>query len=535
MASVRDRYELEIDLLLREHQRGPTDGFDALAFEASERARARSFLDGLAQARAGIHEGASTTLLERERLTARELSAAALKLQSLPLDADHAQRESISRAIDALALEYREVEAQIRADSPRYAALVQPKLLSLRETQQLLGDEDSVLLQYFVGRSHSYVWAVTAREFSCAILPPGKDLNRLVQRFTATVSSVPGSGPGQHPAAAAPTRGDEGRELSEALLAPVAPYLSNRRLLVVADGTLQGMPFAALPDPRSLSAPRLTPLLAIHEIVNLPSISTVALLRGAWNRGHEWPKPLMILADPVFEADDPRLGASLGQARPAAVDASRPLTRALRDIGSSTGSGPSRLLATRQEARGIAALVPGTEVAMDFSASRVTVLALASGQHRIVHFATHGIADSQHQELSGVVLSLYDREGKFQDGFLRLPDIYNLRMPADLVVLSACNTGLGQEVTGEGLAGLVRGFMYAGSRRVLASLWRVDDEATAELMQKFYQNLLVRRLSAGDALRTAQLELRKIPRWRHPFYWAAFVLQGDWTEESRPN
>jgi CHAT domain-containing protein len=152
------------------------------------------------------------------------------------------------------------------------------------------------------------------------------------------------------------------------------------------------------------------------------------------------------------------------------------------------------------------------------------------GQYRIVHFATHGLLNNEHPELSGVVLSLVDQAGNPQDGFLRLHDIYNMKLPADLVVLSACNTGLGKDVRGEGLIGLTRGFMYAGASGVMSSLWKVDDEATAELMKIFYSAMLNDGLAPAAALRQAQLTLRKQKRWHSPYYWASFVLQGEYRE-----
>jgi CHAT domain-containing protein len=148
--------------------------------------------------------------------------------------------------------------------------------------------------------------------------------------------------------------------------------------------------------------------------------------------------------------------------------------------------------------------------------------------YRIVHFATHGFVNDRHPDLSGLVLSLVDRQGNAQDGFLRLRDVYALHLPAELVVLSGCQTGLGEEIRGEGLVGLVRGFMYAGTPRVVASLWSVEDRATAALMSEFYRRLLGSSRPPAEALRQAQLAIRAQPRWRHPFYWAGFAFQGDW-------
>ena len=150
------------------------------------------------------------------------------------------------------------------------------------------------------------------------------------------------------------------------------------------------------------------------------------------------------------------------------------------------------------------------------------------GQYRVIHFATHGLLNSQHPELSGIVLSLVDGQGRPQNGFLRLHEIYNLRLPAELVVLSACQTGLGKEIRGEGLVGLTRGFMYAGAPRLVTSLWQVDDKATSELMKLFYRGMLGRKLTAAAALRAAQVEMWRQKDWQSPYYWAAFALQGEW-------
>jgi CHAT domain-containing protein len=193
-------------------------------------------------------------------------------------------------------------------------------------------------------------------------------------------------------------------------------------------------------------------------------------------------------------------------------------------------AGFARLPFSRREAESIIAMTPkGTGLkATDFSASRDLALSRELRQYRILHFATHGLLNSERPELSGLVFSLVDQEGKPQDGFLRLHEIYNLQLNADLVVLSACETGLGKEIKGEGLIGLTRGFMYSGAPRVVASLWNVDDFATAELMKLFYQRMLKDGLPAGAALQAAQLEMSGQKRWASPYFWAGFVLHGEW-------
>ncbi len=189
-----------------------------------------------------------------------------------------------------------------------------------------------------------------------------------------------------------------------------------------------------------------------------------------------------------------------------------------------------RLPFTRREAEAILAVTPASEgmKALDFRASRQTAISPDLAQHRIVHFATHGLLNSEHPELSGVVLSLVDEQGKPVDGFLRLHEIYNLNLPAEMVVLSACQAALGKEIKGEGLVGLTRGFMYAGAPRVVASLWKVNDVATAELMKRFYSGMLKENLRPAAALRVAKVAMWKQKRWHSPYYWAAFELQGEW-------
>ena len=189
-----------------------------------------------------------------------------------------------------------------------------------------------------------------------------------------------------------------------------------------------------------------------------------------------------------------------------------------------------RLPYTRQEAEQILAFVPQADSfnAIDFAANRTAAMNPTLSQYRYLHFATHGLIDSERPGLSALVLSLVDEQGNPQDGFLRVNEIYNLKLPAELVVLSACQTGLGKEIRGEGLVGLTRGFMYAGAARVVVSLWSVNDKATSELMTIFYRQMLKENQRPAAALRAAQIEMWKQKQWQAPYYWAAFVLQGEW-------
>jgi CHAT domain-containing protein len=280
------------------------------------------------------------------------------------------------------------------------------------------------------------------------------------------------------------------------------------------------------------------PMVVDYEIVNLPSASVLALLREETRPRTPPPGAVAVLADPVFEFDDPRLDEVHREGRLKAppistgAAASATVTGALASGGfvrDGTVSVP-RLASTRQEADAIvaAAREGRTLRAVDFDASRATAMSHELAGFRILHFATHGVFNNDNPALSGIILSMFDSQGRPQDGFLRLHDIYGLQLPAELVVLSACSTALGKPVKGEGLVGIVRGFMYAGAKRVIASEWKVEDQATGELMGRFYSELLDQHRSVAGALREAQLAIRAQSRWESPFYWAGFVLQGEW-------
>jgi CHAT domain-containing protein len=303
------------------------------------------------------------------------------------------------------------------------------------------------------------------------------------------------------------------------LLGPVADRLGSKRLLVVADGALQYVPFAPLPSPSHRH-----PLIVDHEIVYLPSASALAVLRNELADRKPAPKLAAILADPVFDAHDPRVTGGPPGKTPSLTPG---LERSAQEVGLLTFE---RLGSTRREADDLAALAARGQYlrAVDFAASRATALSPEMANYRIVHLASHGLLNPAHPEMSGIVLSLVDSRGRPQNGFLRAGDIYNMRLAAELVTLSACQTALGKEVQGEGLIGLTRGFMYAGAARVLASLWRIPDRATAELMRRFYQAMLVDGLAPPAALRKAQVQMYRDSRSSAPYNWAAFVLQGEW-------
>jgi CHAT domain-containing protein/Tfp pilus assembly protein PilF len=554
-ANRQEFFESYIDVLMQMHKQNPAAAFDAVALEVSERARARSLLELLKESRADIRQGVDSSLLERERSLQQRLNARAAAQVSL-LNRKHtpAQADAAAKEIAAIASEYEELQVQIRARSPRYAALTQPQPLSLVDIQQQVLDPDTLFLEYSLGDNASYLFVVSQTSITSCQLPKRAEVEAAASRVRELLTAPqpqPGDTEAKHQARVKEAREGywaQAAELSRMLLGPVASQLGKKRLAIVADGALQYIPFAALPAPSPgsdkgrNSGAEQQPLFVEHEIVSLPSASTLATLRRETAGRRPAEKSLAVLADPVFTDDDTRVGRNVGKAgakektRSADSDETDVVSLQMTRSGRETGvieaeAGFGRLLSTRREAAAILALVPERErlQALDFEASRTTALRPELGEYRIVHFATHGLLNNIHPELSGIVLSLVDEVGRPQDGFLRLQDIYNLKLPAELVVLSACQTGLGKEIKGEGLIGLTRGFMYAGAPRIVASLWKVDDWATSELMKRFYQGMLgPEALRPAGALRQAQLSIWKQKQWRAPYYWAAFVLQGEW-------
>ena len=523
-ATVQNYYQFYIDLLMQLHKTQPKSGYDTKAFEASERSRARSLLELLSEANTNIREGISPDLLQQEKSLQQQLDAIEkrrIEAVSSP-NPQQAKIEEIDKQRLALLQQYQQIQAQIRTASPRYAALTQPQPLTLPEIQKKILDENTILLQYSLGKDRSYLWVVTSTKLTSYELPKQIDIDTAARNLrTALTSPIQINIPQKVAEASA--------NLSQLILQPAAAQLGNKRLLIVPDGVLHYTPFQGLTLAKTAGQNTNLPLIAEHEIITLPSASTLAILRQNYADRKPPSQTLAILADPIFSPDDERIKGKITQATTEKLEANNlGLNRSLRT--SNREWPPKRLPFTRQEAQTILSLLPAASSSQkfDFDASRASATDGSLANYQIVHFATHGIANTQNPELSGIVMSMVDDKGNVVNGFLRLTDIFNLKLAANLVVLSACQSGMGQNVKGEGMVGLTRGFMYAGAQRVAVSLWSVDDEGTAVLMQKFYQKMLQQKLAPASALRAAQMEMMQQEQWKSPYYWAAFTLQGEW-------
>ncbi len=499
-SGARSAFDFHIDLLL-------ATGAEEEAWISAEQARARVLRDLLAEAGVGIRQGALPALVAQERTLQFHLNA--VESQRLAAsDSVSAERlQALRQAVDAAAGELESVRGELRRHSHRSAALADPGPVTLAATQQLLAD-GTLLLEYRLGAAASTLWVVTRDALLTARLPPQREIEPLVLESVRWMQSL--EWPGSNPPVLC--------QLSQMLLGPVAEQLGQRRLVIVPDGALEVLSFAALPDPTHPVCSAAPALADAHEIVYLPSAATLLAQQRRLAGRRPAPGWLVVVADPVYDPADERLArGNEGRTAPTGGNGIGSLQTLRRLPGSAA-----------EAATLVAGLPPGkTLVKTGFDATRETVLSGALRGFRILHFATHGVLNAEQPLLSSLALSAFDSRGQPNAGNLPAHEIYDLDLPAELVVLSACATALGRQISGEGLvSGLPRAFLYAGATRVLVSLWAVEDHSTRDLMERFYRGLFHHGRPPARALQEAQRELRQAGRL--PGQWAGFVLLGDW-------
>jgi tetratricopeptide (TPR) repeat protein len=571
--STQSVYELARDILIDRHQIDPAAGYDRAALAVQERARARSLLAALNDGHPPLpaSDTAAQALVDRESELEADIESKTARLGRLSDSGQPAERLTEARAeLSGLVVALDDVKAEIRKRSPSYADLTQPKTLSVEALQGLF-DADTALIEIALGEQRSVGWLVSATGFRTVTLPPRAEIETAARDLIAAATARNELPAGESAAtrrlriARADARlTSAAARLDTQIFAPfgagsadsinrtasAASLAGARRIAIVADGALARVPFAMLPTFAAVRSPRSGPqsapsaglqrgpssqacppggCAAGREVVTLPSASVLAELRS--RRAARPPRTVRaaVLADPVFRADDPRVTPG-APARPGTGTAANAPATEQRDATIESLEALPRLPYSREEAKTIESLAGhgAALVDLDFAASRDALKQPAFAAPGVLHIATHAIVDETQPELSGVVLSLVDARGARVRGFLSLVEVYDLPIAADLVVLSACRTAVGADQPGEGLASLTRGFMYAGSPRVIASLWPVEDRATAAFMRAFYQALFARGLAAPAALRAAQIEMQRSSRWAAPYYWAAFTFQGDW-------
>ncbi|HEX5883085.1 MAG TPA: CHAT domain-containing tetratricopeptide repeat protein, partial [Pyrinomonadaceae bacterium] len=532
-ATVHERYAAYIDCLIRKHEMKPSETLNTRAFQASELLRARSLAEFLRDTQIKPSPGLDPGLVEQEQRLRQSIRAGID--QRIALLATSYKREELNELETTLVRlneEHQQLAEKIRQIDPSYYTLSSPTAYSLDEIQKsVIEDDQTALLEYLVGPEASYVWVVTRNDIKVYKLPKEKLITEAVRQIYDLLSTPPEVNIERRLKSATD-------ELGEMVLGPLAGRLNASRLIVVADGALNYIPFQLLPAP---SGDR-EPLVASYEIINAPSASILGQLRQQKQNRRPGNKVLAAFGDPVFASNyaqfKNRNSPSSEMLASVQQEPAEPWRRAWRDIEVTADPlDPAviqPLIYSKFEMKNLRDIAGADSlVARGFAASRQMLEKTDLSKFAILHFATHGLLNPKSPELSGFFLSMVDAAGQPQDGFITMQDVYSLRAPVDLVVLSACRTGLGKDVRGEGLIGLTRGFMHAGASSVVASLWKVDDEATAELMKHFYANMLQKGMRPAEALRAAQNTLRQNPLWQSPHFWAGFTLQGEFKQPIR--
>ncbi|HKR58724.1 MAG TPA: CHAT domain-containing protein, partial [Pyrinomonadaceae bacterium] len=489
-----------------------------------------------------------------ENLANQQLIGAQLMGVSITGETPKQAVAELEAELEQLAVEFEGLENQIRSSSPRYASLVHTRSLTLAEVQRQVIDDGTALLEYSLGDENSYLWVVTRQSAALVKLPAGSTINQLAMDFRAqlippalqrrnvgidvqTDEQQRGLGLSTEPPSpntAAFSRASNA--LYKVAVGPAASVIGAQRLIIVADGALNFVPFEALvTTDRGGDYSSLDYLVKTNQISYAPSASVTAAFRNQMREQKPAAgRSVLLVADPIFSATDPRLQSGSASNKNESTRGLG-LDSAVTDVTGSTSAGSPlrlpRLAGTRAEAEQIAGLAKSSgaqaDMWLDLSANEEEVKTRGIQSYRVLHVATHGILDAQRPQFSGLVLSLVGNKND-DDGFLRTSEIFNLKLGAPLVMLSACESGLGKVKRGEGVIGLTRAFMYAGAPTVGVTLWSVADKPTAELMADFYQHLLGPNPSPSAAMREAQLTMISGKKYSAPYYWAPFVLVGEW-------
>lgn len=514
LSQVSERYEMLIDHLMSgSYSNASSDK----ALLAAEERKARSIVESIVQQGSTAIPNSHDPKIGQALL---DLHRAKDSLASLlASSSDENEKAKASERVTSIELQLEEFIAERASDSRlQNLRLAKP---AISEMQAQLS-RDEVFLVYALTSEQGYLWLLSNSGFEGFKLGSRTRLEALIATLIEAVQSraVPGGESiGEHRrriAEADASYAESARELSNVILGPVAEKIKGKRLIVVPDGKLNYFPISALPMPGAESD---DPILLTNEVIYQPSAQTYALLKKiGQERKDEQTKDLLVFSDPVFNPSDERLtGIEVAQT------SDEPYRFRLVESFSSL----SRLPSSKTEAEMVSNAVGSADLFLGFDATRERLLSTNLADYKVVHLATHGFLDPERPELSSLVLSRYDRSGKPIDESIRMHDIYSMKLNADLVVLSACQTGTGKEIKGEGVMGLNTAFLQAGARSVVSTLWQVEDNAANELMKEFYGRMVSEGMSPSAALRAAQIKLYNDPQFRSPFFWAAFTVHGD--------
>jgi CHAT domain-containing protein len=509
-AAERKCYELAVDLQMQQFKRDPSSKGDALGLELSERSHARGLLDTLdARLTTGRQEtGRAESRLMKSNLAVDQAFERRLKLlvgegNKRNLEASSTE---LTKALASLEL------AEENVNSTPNQAIKSAATMTTAQIEQASSRSKATFVEYVLGEERSYIWVISGGGRKSYVLPSRRQLENMVTEWLKLVSS--------HGSAA----GDKSAQLQHLSARLSCALLDDHveanmeRIVIVPDDGLSLLPFAALPENGCSRTPG-EPLLVHHQITLTPSLSV--FLHEPAAESQKFRGEVAVIADPVFDVADSRAVALK-------IKAHNPVSQ--MESGPETGTELPRLINSGYEATAIRAAVRQATgdgkvfLAQGFDAKLETVLSPEMQGYRIWHLATHGVYDESIPEFSGLVFTLLQRDGSPRFGFLKAHDIARLNVPAELVVLSACDSAAGENVNGEGVMGLSYAFLHAGAKQVIATLWSVDDARSRELMVAFYRELMRNGRNTAEALRQSQLRLMRNRATSSPYFWAGFTL-----------
>lgn len=511
-------YDFYIDLLMSLSKEG-SDEYAVSAFEFSEKSRSRSFLDSLSQPT--THSGSELISLQRSQqsLINHKINQLILLkkegvLEKIPL---------VEKEIDLIRVELEKTEAKVRSNTSQSPNSSTP--LSLRVIQEKIIDSNTVLFEYFLGENQSFLWVIKKNSINTYFLPRREIIEKLAKKMDGSIRKRTNATKYTEPEDITEADAqyiETARKLSDIILQPFLNNLNERQIIVVTDECLNYISFNTLPiKAKSRVSGDYLPMISKFEIINILSASSLIRLREKTDSKSKKSNTIAIIADPIFDSKDERISKKVVKSDDVA----------LRAIDLERGGiSFKRLPFTETEGTNIGNLAIAQNYKCDkyfgINAQMKPFLERAN-IYRMIHFATHGASKNFHNGLSAIIMSLLDENGNYIDGILSTDIILGLNLNADLVVLSACNTGLGENFAGEGTVGIARSFMYAGAKSVIVSLWPVDDAATSELMKRFYIEVFKNQVTYSEALRLAQVSMLTHPKWKDPFFWGAFIIQGE--------
>ncbi len=540
LANSYDRYELHIDLLLKLHQQFPEKGFEKKALQTSEKARSRLMLENLLFADRDLTLDADPQTVAEENELANLISKTKEKLTELLSDPNQSgELLEIKQLEDELGIQENQLEivrADLRRNSPMYSSIKNYSEFDIGEFQDEVLDENTILLEFFFGKEQSYLWLISNKDIEVFLLPNAETLNEKIDNLlkllaldqNKTDDNIEEYQKNRRQTEAKYWR--ESKEFSTTIFEQIIDKMEGKRLLIVPDGKLRYFPVSALPHPYRSGN---TPLLITNEITYQPSGSLLSLIKKRKSNDDLHKRSFFVVSDPVYSLNDVRLPSKKNYYSTSDSTENSNLKSDL--VQNESLNVLERLDASDEESATIFGLFnrDNSEVLSGFSANRQNFLNRQLSEFKVLHFATHGVFNEKFPDLSGIVLSQYDERSEKQNGLVWLQDIYRLKLTADLVVLSACDTAIGEDIKGEGLQSLTNGFLQIGAKSVISSHWKVEDNATLELMKSFYEILASENVPTSEALRQAKIKMFKNPNYQFPYYWSSFTLRGDFQNKPK--